>query len=273
MLTTPSTTSRRCHLTRPPFYVVMRRTEDPYRPWRPFLVTASPGEAEGHIEPGEDLVEAVAMPKSMVWELVLRHHVDRPFPKRKRRGRDAAAGVGSEFAPMGAPSSRGGARAMAEDLNRFLSRWSRRKAAHRRGEPAPPDMAQAVPHPAAEEPAVSSDDGLPPMDEPVDLDEVDLASLEATGDLEPYLQPGVSPELRRAAMRRLWRVNPTISTPDGLDDTYVTEDFTDGATAAGHIQPDYRVGRGMLEDAVETPEELEDTDAASIEEDPDERRS
>ena len=160
---------------------------------------------------------------------------------------------------------------MAEELNRFLSRWSRRKAAHRRGEPAPPDEAQAVPEPAAEEPAVSSDDGLPPMDEPVDLDEVDLASLGATGDLEPFLRPGVSPELRRAALRRLSHSNPIISTPDGLDDTYVTQDFTDCATAVGRIQTAHGLGRGMVEDTVE---ELEDTDAASTEEytdEPDER--
>jgi Protein of unknown function (DUF3305) len=53
----------------------------------PFLVTASPYEAEGYME-GEDLVEAVPMPQGLlawVQAFVERHHVDQPFVKRKRK--------------------------------------------------------------------------------------------------------------------------------------------------------------------------------------------
>ena len=53
----------------------------------PFVVTASPYEAEGYLE-GEDLVEVAPMPEGLIaWvrEFVERHHVDRPFEKRKRK--------------------------------------------------------------------------------------------------------------------------------------------------------------------------------------------
>jgi hypothetical protein len=87
----------------PRLWVVLRRREDAERPWRPFLVTASPFEAQAYAEPGDDLVEAVAMPEpivALVQDFVDRHHVDLPFLKRRRRAADAAAGTDSEFRPL-----------------------------------------------------------------------------------------------------------------------------------------------------------------------------
>ncbi len=87
----------------PQLWVVLRRCEDEAHPWRPFLVTASPFEAQAYAEPGEDLVEAVAMPEpvvALVQDFVDRHHVDLPFLKRRRRAADAAAGSDSEFRPL-----------------------------------------------------------------------------------------------------------------------------------------------------------------------------
>lgn len=75
----------------PGIYVVLRKTTPSERTAGnevvPFLVTASPYEAEGYME-GEDLVEAAPMPQALlawVQEFVERHHVERPFVKRERK--------------------------------------------------------------------------------------------------------------------------------------------------------------------------------------------
>jgi hypothetical protein len=75
----------------PAIYVVLRKTQPSERTAgnevAPFLVTASPYEAEGYME-GEDLVEAVPVPQGLlawVQAFVERHHVDQPFVKRKRK--------------------------------------------------------------------------------------------------------------------------------------------------------------------------------------------
>ena len=68
----------------PAVYVVLRPQDDSPHEVAPFLVTASPYEAECF---ADDLVEAVPMPDGLIaWvqEFVDRHHVDEPFRKRKR---------------------------------------------------------------------------------------------------------------------------------------------------------------------------------------------
>lgn len=96
----------------PQLYVVLRRVEDdPEHPWRPFLVTASPFEAQVYAEPGEDIVEAVPMPEAalaFVQAFVERHHVDQPFLKRRRKAADAAPDAASEFEALGGPSAGAG---------------------------------------------------------------------------------------------------------------------------------------------------------------------
>jgi hypothetical protein len=120
----------------------------------------------------------------------------------------------------------------------FLTRWSRRKATDRRGAPG------GASEPAAEAAAAPG----PPASEPPELP--DPATLDGTSDYRPFLRAGVPPELRRDALRTLWRSNPIINSLDGLDDHYVTQDFTDHATVVAAVRTIYRVGKGML-DAVE----------------------
>jgi hypothetical protein len=84
----------------PAIYVVLRRVQPSEKTagndMAPFLVTASPYEAEGYLE-GEDVVEATPMSEGLIaWlqAFVQRHHVDEPFVKRKRKpgkGGDGAA--------------------------------------------------------------------------------------------------------------------------------------------------------------------------------------
>jgi len=73
----------------PVIYVVLRKSGgDASDAYRPFLVTASPWEAGGYLDSGEDIVEGVPMPGAlMAWvqSFVDRHHVEQPFVKRKRK--------------------------------------------------------------------------------------------------------------------------------------------------------------------------------------------
>ena len=77
----------------PKLYVVLRMTEDPAdeEDVRPFLVTASPFEAQDYLDSGDDIVEGVTMPDAVIaWirDFCDRHHVDEPFKKRKRKRYD-----------------------------------------------------------------------------------------------------------------------------------------------------------------------------------------
>jgi hypothetical protein len=56
--------------------------------------TVDPGEAEAHAEVGDDLVEPLPMPEAVtawVADFVARHHVERPFHKRRRDPADPEA--------------------------------------------------------------------------------------------------------------------------------------------------------------------------------------
>ena len=75
---------------RPPrIFVVLRSAgAQAVQPYRPLLITASPNEAESYMSSGEEIVEGVPMPAPVIaWleAFVARHHVERPFVKRKRK--------------------------------------------------------------------------------------------------------------------------------------------------------------------------------------------
>lgn len=90
--------------TPPQLYAVLRAVEAEPVPFRPFLVTASPWEAQAYQDSGDDLIDAVPMPDAIAaWieEFVAQHHVDQPFFKRRRKGADKEAGEGSDFVRIG----------------------------------------------------------------------------------------------------------------------------------------------------------------------------
>jgi hypothetical protein len=98
----------------------------------------------------------------------------------------------------------------------FLSRWSRRKHASRRGEgeeaaPKAPAPAAASPAPANAEPAQEAQP-LPPVE-----------SLTPESDFTPFMRGDVDPVLRRQALRTLFR-DPRFNVMDGLD-VYI-DDFS-----------------------------------------------
>jgi hypothetical protein len=86
----------------------------------------------------------------------------------------------------------------------FLSRWSRRKDAARRGEAAPddtPDRPAEEARPDAEADALTPEEiaGLPKPEE-----------LTADSDITIFLRRGVPEALRNAALRRAWLLDPAI---------------------------------------------------------------
>ena len=94
----------------PAIYVGLRRRPGGEDAYDPFLVTASPYEALLYEAPGDALVEPVAVPDGLIaWvqEFVDRHHVERPFYKRKR---DRGGGDRRGGAPIAKGDRDGGAR-------------------------------------------------------------------------------------------------------------------------------------------------------------------
>jgi len=72
----------------PKVYVVLRRSDDPARPWLPQLATVAPDEALAALEGGEAVVEGVPMPAAIaawVAAFIAAHHVDEPAYKRQRQ--------------------------------------------------------------------------------------------------------------------------------------------------------------------------------------------
>lgn len=75
----------------PRIFVVLRSNSeaDVAHDLLPFLVTASPFEAQHYLDSGEEIVEVVPMPPevlALVRDFVEIHHVEEVFVKRKRKG-------------------------------------------------------------------------------------------------------------------------------------------------------------------------------------------
>jgi hypothetical protein len=90
----------------------------------------------------------------------------------------------------------------------FLRRWSRRKVASRtdeRLESDPPAAQAVVPVETGTQPEARAPDPLPPVE-----------SLTPDSDFTPFMQAGVDPDVKRAALRTLVR-DPRFNVMDGLD--------------------------------------------------------
>jgi len=96
------------------------------------------------------------------------------------------------------------------DPENFLGRWSRRK---RDGadEPAPGEAGKAD---VAPEPAEAKPQVVEAAFDPASLPPVE--SITAESDIRAFLQPGVPPDLSRAALRRAWSSDPAIRDFIGL---------------------------------------------------------
>jgi hypothetical protein len=147
---------------------------------------------------------------------------------------------------------------MAERDEGFLSRWSRLKRAEEQAREA---SAELVPEPAgpveAPPPAVAE-----PQEAEPDLPPID--SLTKDSDYTVFLRKGVAPELRRDAMRKLWRSDPVFANLDGLLE--YGEDFGKQFRTPAVVATIYQVGRGMIRAvADDSPPSTEPAPAADAE--------
>ena len=117
---------------------------------------------------------------------------------------------------------------MSQGDSSFLSRWSRRKLQTREGAALPDRGASAQPAPAAvvapvqpapppPEPAATTP---PPAAEPAPT-LADVAALSAQSDYTRFVARGVAPEVRNAALKKLF-TDPHFNRMDGLD-TYIDD--------------------------------------------------
>jgi len=102
-------------------------------------------------------------------------------------------------------TERGPAQDGPGDEGGFLSRWSRRKKAAVAGTPLPEPMPAEVSPPLAAETVVPAEEPLP-----------DPALLNFSDDFTPFLRARVAPELKKAAMKKLF-ADPGFNEIDGLD--------------------------------------------------------
>ncbi|KQX19920.1 DUF3306 domain-containing protein [Variovorax sp. Root434] len=102
----------------------------------------------------------------------------------------------------------------------FLGRWSRRKQEVRAAETAVEEKAPpAAPTPVAEAAAALPPEGEQEAPPPLTLADVDALGIES--DYKPFLAREVAPEVKNAALRKLFS-DPHFNVMDGLD-TYVDD--------------------------------------------------
>lgn len=107
---------------------------------------------------------------------------------------------------------------MAEGGDGFLSRWSRRKQAVREGQPVQPEPPKAAEAPVvvAPPPAPVADHVEPAPAAPAPPTLEDVQALTADSDFRRFIAPDVAPEVKNAAMRKLF-ADPHFNVMDGLD--------------------------------------------------------
>jgi hypothetical protein len=116
----------------------------------------------------------------------------------------------------------------------FARRWSRRKLE----QDSPAKAEEPRPDPPA----------LPPVDE-----------LTAESDYTPFLAREVPAELRRTALRKLWRSDPVLANLDGLND------YDDDVAKLGVgklVRTAYRIGKRLVAQAEEPGEDAADAPEA-----------
>ena len=145
---------------------------------------------------------------------------------------------------------------MTED-DRFIGRWSRLKEDERkarRGGSAAPKIDEAALEPGHEpvplDPRPDEGAASDAADAPPDLPSID--ELDKESDYTVFMREGVPEELRRLALRKLWRSNPIFGFRDGLDD--YDEDYTMIGMVAEKIATVFDPEKGMPDLAKEEAE-------------------
>jgi hypothetical protein len=172
----------------------------------------------------------------------------------------------------------------------FLSRWSQKKLAEQAPgqhesssdeEPAAETVAETA-EAVAGEPIVADGDPVALADEPA-LSEEELAALPkieditAQTDLKQFMRRGVPKALKLAAMRKMWTVNPVISTyldeardyaydwntPGGVPGSGGTIDLADAARRVERLLSGGKAREAASEDGAVPPGDRESNPAVS----------
>lgn len=144
----------------------------------------------------------------------------------------------------------------------FLARWSRRKAGgmERRRSPAEAagelseDRRDGAGLPDRAPQTILADEDMPPLD-----------SLTENSDFSGFLSPGVSEELRKLALRKLFR-SAIFNDRDGLDD--YDEDFRSFPALGDHITSDMKHRMEVEEQRKRRAQEAETEAAAESQPEP-----
>ncbi len=141
------------------------------------------------------------------------------------------------------------------DQESFVGRWSRRKSeAHAPASPSEPPAAAVTETSTSTTAAVAETAAMPAasearahdVTEPVDPAALPaIESLTYQSDFTVFLRPGVPAELRRRALRQLWRSDPVFANLDGLVE--YGEDYSQIGMVETAVRTAYQVGRGMLD--------------------------
>lgn len=110
----------------------------------------------------------------------------------------------------------------------FLGRWAKRKEAVRKGEPLPAEPERTIQPPApANVVAPAGTEPVPapaqpaPVEPPASPTLQDAQELTPQSDFTRFVQPDVAPEVKNAAMKKLF-ADPHFNVMDGLD-TYIDD--------------------------------------------------
>ena len=141
------------------------------------------------------------------------------------------------------------------DPEHFLSRWSRKKREENgqdrriakrdgRQDAATPPAVDSSPAPALGEmprrpPAAAQSTANAPAFDPASLPSIE--SIGAQTDISAFLKPGVPSDLRYAALRRAWSVDPAIRDFKGLQENDWNFNDPNGIPGFGPLSPDIDV--------------------------------
>ncbi|MDH5556685.1 MAG: DUF3306 domain-containing protein [Alphaproteobacteria bacterium] len=138
-----------------------------------------------------------------------------------------------------------------------LRRWARRKAEVKQGRGA---AAPVIEDNDGKAPTLSEPEGLTDGNEgavenqPVDPPLPDIESLTAESDFTGFMKEGVSPALRRLALRQLWASDPAFNVIDEMVE--YGGDYTQAALMVEGMKSAWVAGRGYAKEEPPADEAL-----------------
>ncbi len=140
----------------------------------------------------------------------------------------------------------------------FLARWSNRKRAE--AETPAPEPAPEPPSPPLEDDSISEEElaALPALEE-----------FTPKTDIRPFLRKGVPQAMRKAALRRIWLLNPAIRDHNDPAVDYAWDWNTPGGVPGDGVGPSVERAAEMLRDLVAPRRDAAPENALECNENPD----